>query len=148
MKPDGIEILLVEDNPDDLDLALMAIKSHNVANRIRVARDGVEALEIIFCAGEHAGTVADDAPHIVILDLNLPKVDGIEVLRRIRSDPETKKIPVIVMTSSEEERDIVDSYRYGTNSYIIKPINFITLSETVSRLGFRWLLIEGVGGRG
>ena len=136
----GIEILLVEDNPDDLDLALMAIKSHNVANRIEVARDGVEALDLIFCTGEHSGRTIDDCPKLVLLDLNLPRIDGIEVLRRIKADQETKTIPVIIMTASEEEQDIVDSYRYGTNSYIVKPVDFVKFSETVSRLGFRWLL--------
>jgi CheY-like chemotaxis protein len=141
MKLAGIEILLVEDNPDDLDLALMAIKSHNVSNNIRVARDGVEALDIIFCTGEYSGSCISDGPKLILLDLNLPKIDGIEVLQRIKSDPETQNIPVIVMTSSEEERDIVASYRYGTNSYIVKPLDFANFSETVCRLGFRWLLL-------
>lgn len=136
----AIDILLVEDDPDDLDLALMAINSHNLANQIHIARDGAEALDIIFCTGEHARRRFEDSMVVVLLDLNLPKIDGIEVLRRIRSDSQTKTIPVIMMTASDEERDIVASYRYGANSYIVKPLDFMKFSETVSRLGFCWLL--------
>jgi CheY-like chemotaxis protein len=142
MNQGEIEILLVEDDPDDLDLALMAIKSHNIANKVHVARDGAEALEIVFCTGKFSDRRIEDGPKLVLLDLNLPKVDGIEVLRRIKSDPATQAIPVVVMTSSKEERDIVSSYKYGTNSYIVKPVDFMQFSETVCKLGFYWLLLN------
>jgi two-component system response regulator len=142
MNHKGIEILLVEDDPDDLDLALMAIKSHNIANNVLVARDGAEALDVIFCTGEHRSRRIEDGPRLVLLDLNLPKIDGIEVLRRIKSDPVTQSIPVVVMTSSKQEQDVNSSYKYGANSYIVKPVDFVQFSETVCRLGFYWLILN------
>ena len=142
MNDGDIEILLVEDDPDDLDLALMAIKSHNIANRVHVARDGAEALDVIFCTGEYSNRRIEDSPKLVLLDLNLPKVDGLEVLRRIKSDPATQSIPVVVMTSSKQEQDIVSSYKYGTNSYIVKPVDFVQFSEAVCKLGFYWLVLN------
>ena len=139
---DAIEILLVEDNPDDLELALLAINTHRISNRIQVARDGAEALDVLFCTGEFANRRIEDGPKLVLLDLKLPKVDGLEVLQRIKANPATRSIPVVVMTSSKEERDIVDSYQYGANSYVVKPVDFEQFSEAVRQLGFYWLLLN------
>ena len=119
-----IEILLVEDNPQDIQLTLRALKKANLANHIQVARDGEEALQIIFCEGPYAGRKIENAPKVVLLDLKLPKVDGMEVLARMKSDPRTKMIPVVVLTSSKEQSDLVESYKLGVNSYIVKPVNF------------------------
>jgi two-component system, response regulator len=136
----GIEILLVEDNPKDVELTLRAFERANLTNRIHVARDGAEALEFLFCEGPHAGRRMDDAPKVVLLDLKLPKVDGLEVLQRLKGDPRTKSIPVVVLTSSREQRDVVESYDLGVNSYIVKPVNFEQFLESVQRLGLYWLL--------
>jgi two-component system, response regulator len=138
----AIEILLVEDNPQDLELTLRALKKAGVANRIHVARDGAEALEFIFCEGPHAGRRIDDVPKVILLDLKLPKVDGLEVLQRVKGDPRTKAIPVTILTSSKEQRDIVDSYHLGVNSYIVKPVNFESFSAAVQNLGLYWLLLN------
>ena len=137
-----VEILLVEDNPQDLELTLRALKKANLANRIHIARDGAEALEFIFCEGSHAGRRIDDAPKVIFLDLKLPKVDGLEVLKRVKNDPRTKNIPVTMLTSSKEQRDIVESYNLGVNSYIVKPVNFEGFSTAVQSLGFYWLLLN------
>ncbi len=138
----AVEILLVEDNPQDLELTLRALKKANLANRIQVARDGAEALEFIFCEGEHAGRSIDDTPKVILLDLKLPKVDGLEVLQRVKSDPRTKNIPVTILTSSKEQRDVVESYNLGVNSYIVKPVNFESFSNAIQALGFYWLLLN------
>ena len=137
-----VEILLVEDNPMDLELALRALNKAKVANHIQVARDGAEALEFIFGEGAHAGRKIEDAPKVVLLDLKLPKVDGLEVLKRIKGDPRTKTIPVVVLTSSKEQKDVVESYNLGVNSYIVKPVNFERFVEAVQELGFYWLLLN------
>ena len=137
-----VEILLVEDSPMDLELTLRALEKAKVANHIQVARDGAEALEFIFCEGAHAGRRIEDAPKVILLDLKLPKVDGLEVLQRIKGDPRTKSIPVVVLTSSKEQRDIVESYKLGVNSYIVKPVNFERFAEAVQELGFYWLLLN------
>jgi two-component system response regulator len=137
-----VEILLVEDNPDDLRLALHALRRHNLANRIHVARDGEEALDFIFGTGPHAGRRVQDAPKVMLLDLKLPKVDGLEVLRRVKGDARTRAIPVVVLTSSREERDIVESYRLGVNSYIVKPVDFQQFSEAVRQLGLYWAVLN------
>lgn len=138
----AVEILLVEDNPQDLDLTLRALKKANITNAIQVARDGVEALQFIFCEGPHATRLIEQIPKVVLLDLKLPKVDGLEVLRRIKSDPRTKCIPVVVLTSSQEQRDVVESYQLGVNSYIVKPVNFESFAKAVGELGFYWLLLN------
>lgn len=138
----GVEILLVEDNPSDLELTLRALKKANVLNRIQVARDGAEALDYIFCEGEHAARKIEDTPRVILLDLKLPKVDGLEVLQRIKGDPRTKAIPVVVLTSSQEQRDVIESYKLGTNSYIVKPVNFEQFAAAVQQLGFYWLLLN------
>lgn len=138
----AVEILLVEDNPQDLELALRALRKANLGNRMEVARDGAEALDYLFCEGAHAGRRIEDVPKVVLLDLKLPKVDGLEVLQRIRGDPRTKAIPVVVLTSSKEQRDIVESYRLGVNSYVVKPVSFEQFALAVQQLGLYWLLLN------
>jgi two-component system response regulator len=140
--PNAVELLLVEDNPQDLELALRALRKANLSNRIHVARDGAEALEFIFCEGPHAARRITDSPKVILLDLKLPKVDGLEVLKRIKGDPRTKMIPVVVLTSSKEQSDVVESYQLGVNSYIVKPVNFEQFTEAVHDLGLYWLLLN------
>ncbi len=137
-----VEILIVEDTPQDLDLALRALRKAKLTNHIEVARDGVEALDFIFCEGTHAGRDIDNAPKVILLDLKLPRVDGLEVLKRLKGDPRTKAIPVVVMTSSKEQNDVVESYNLGVNSYIVKPVNFEQFTEAVQKLGMYWLLLN------
>jgi len=137
-----IEILLVEDSPDDLDMTLRALRKANLANKIQVARDGAEALEFIFCEGAHANRKIEIAPKVILLDLKLPKIDGFEVLRRIKGDPRTKSIPVVILTSSKEQRDVIESYHLGVNSYIVKPVNFESFFTAVGELGMYWLLLN------
>ena len=135
-------ILLVEDNPDDIDLTLRAFKKHNLANHVDVARDGVEALDYIFGTGAHEGRESASTLQVVLLDLKLPKVDGLEVLRKLREDERTKYLPVVILTSSNEEQDLMESYRHGVNSYIRKPVEFDKFVETAGQLGLYWLLIN------
>ena len=137
-----VEILLVEDTPSDLELALRALRKANLVNHIEVARDGVEAVEFIFCEGRHSGRKMEDAPKVVLLDLKLPRLDGLEVLRRIKGDPRTKAIPVVVLTSSKEQSDVVESYNLGVNSYVVKPVNFDGFVAAVQQLGMYWLLLN------
>ena len=137
-----VEILLVEDNPNDVELTLHVLKKHNLANRIEVVRDGAEALDFIFCTGAYAHRSIDNSPKAILLDLKLPKVDGLEVLERVKSDPRTQTIPVVVLTSSREERDIVESYQLGVNSYIVKPMDFDQFTGAVRQLGLYWLLLN------
>jgi two-component system, response regulator len=142
MIENSIEILLVEDNPNDVELTLHALKKNNIANSIHVVRDGAEALEYLFGSGADAGRDFNHTPKMILLDLKLPKVDGMEVLKRIKSDERTRPIPVVVLTSSREERDIVESYRLGVNSYITKPVDFEQFTEAVRQLGLYWLLLN------
>jgi two-component system, response regulator len=137
-----VELLLVEDNPQDLELALRALQKAKVANGIEVARDGAEALDFIFCEGAHASRRFDGGPRLILLDLKLPKVDGLDVLRRIKSDPRTRMTPVVVMTSSREQSDVAASYDLGANSYIVKPVNFEGFMAAVGDLGLYWLLLN------
>jgi two-component system, response regulator len=137
-----IEILLVEDNPDDLEMTTRALRKANLANHIQVARDGAEALDFIFCQGAHTGRRIESVPKVILLDLKLPKIDGLEVLKRIKGDPRTKIIPVVVLTSSREQNDVIESYHLGVNSYIVKPMNFERFATAVQELGMFWLLLN------
>ncbi|HXM64122.1 MAG TPA: response regulator [Terriglobales bacterium] len=137
-----LDILLVEDNQDDMDLALHALERGKLANNIFVVRDGEEALDFLFCRGAFAHRSFDHPPKLVLLDLKLPKVDGMEVLKQIKGDPRTKTIPIVIMTSSKEERDLVTSYHLGANSYIQKPVDFDQFREVVKSVGLYWLVIN------
>ncbi len=137
-----IEILLVEDSLEDLELTRRALRNANLGNHIHVARDGAEALDFIFCEGAHLGRQIEDTPKLILLDLKLPKVDGLEVLERIKGDPRTKHIPIVILTSSKEQADVVKSYQLGVNSYIVKPVNFESFTAAVQELGMYWLLIN------
>jgi CheY-like chemotaxis protein len=138
----GVEILIVEDTPGDLELALRALKKANLTNSIQIARDGAEALDFIFGEGEFSGRWLENGPKVILLDLKLPKIDGLEVLKRLKSDPRTKAIPVVVLTSSKEQSDVVESYKLGVNSYIVKPVNFERFAVAVQQLGMYWLLLN------
>ncbi len=137
-----VEILIVEDNPSDAEMALRAFKKNNLTNKILVVEDGEEALDYLFKKGQYATKNKDSRPKIILLDLKLPKINGLEVLKEIKSHPETKIIPVIVLTSSKEESDIIESYQLGVNSYIVKPVDFEKFVEAVRDLGFYWLLLN------
>lgn len=137
-----VEILLVEDNPNDMELTLRALRKNNFANHIEVVRDGAEALDFLFARGAYADRNPENGPKVILLDLKLPKVDGLEVLRQVKADSHTKNIPIVVLTSSREERDVVESYELGVNSYIVKPVDFGQFAETVRQLGFYWLLLN------
>ena len=141
---DALEILLVEDNPSDVKLALRAFEKSSLANQVRVLRDGAEALEYLFCTGQYAYRSAVVQPKVVLLDLKLPLVDGHEVLRQMRADPRTQMIPVVVLTSSNAEKDLIESYKLGVNSYIQKPVDFDQFSAVVRQLGFYWLVVNKV----
>lgn len=135
-------ILLVEDNPDDEALTMRALRQNNVTNNVVVTRDGAEAVDWLFAQGEHADRDAKVLPQVILLDLKLPKLDGLEVLRRIRADDRTKLLPVVVLTSSKEEEDIIQAYRLGTNSYVRKPVDFVEFTNAVRQLGLFWLLLN------
>jgi two-component system response regulator len=137
-----VDILLVEDNPNDAKLALHALKTANLGNPIQIARDGVEALDFVFCTGPHAGRRIEDAPKVILLDLKLPRIDGHEVLKRIKADPRTATIPVVVLTTSREERDVLQSYELGANSYIVKPVDFEQFTQVVRDIGKYWLVLN------
>jgi len=140
--PNAVEILLVEDNPSDAELTLHALKKSKLANRMQLVCDGEEALDFLFCRNAFSGRRIDNGPRLVLLDLKLPKVDGLQVLQAVKSDPRTKSLPIIVLTSSKEEQDLVRSYRLGVNSYIQKPVNFDEFQEVVRQLGMYWLLVN------
>lgn len=136
------KILLIEDNPDDEMLTLRALKKNNIANEVIVARDGVEALDYLFGEGAHEGRDLSDQPQVILLDLNLPKIDGLEVLKRIRNDERTRRLAVVILTTSNEDRDVIKSYDLGANSYIRKPVNFDQFMEAVRQLGLYWLVLN------
>ncbi|HUF51888.1 MAG TPA: response regulator [Longimicrobiales bacterium] len=138
----GTMILLVEDSPDDAALTIRALKKHNILNEVVVARDGVEALDFLFGTGAHAGRNTSALPQLILLDLKLPKLNGMEVLQRIREDERTRLVPVVVLTTSNEDRDLVDSYRLGANSYVRKPVDFGEFLEAVRQLGLYWLVLN------
>jgi two-component system response regulator len=138
----GKAILLVEDNPDDEMLTLRALHKNNIRNDVVVARDGAEALDYLFGTGAHSGRDVGDLPQVVLLDLKLPKIDGLEVLRRIRADERTSVLPVVILTSSKEEQDVIEGYRLGVNSYVRKPVDFDEFLEAARQLGLYWLLLN------
>jgi two-component system response regulator len=137
-----MNILLVEDDPNDVSLTLRAFRQHKITNSVTVVQDGAEALDYLFARGIHAGRGGGDLPTVVLLDLKLPKVDGLEVLKQVRGNERTKLLPVVILTSSDEERDIVESYRLGANSYVRKPVEFEEFAEAVRQLGLYWLLLN------
>jgi two-component system, response regulator len=139
---DNKMILLVEDNPDDEALTLRALKKNNIGNELHVVHDGVEALEFIFCTGAYANRDPRNKPQVILLDLKLPKIDGLEVLRRIRSDERTQRQPVVILTSSNEQQDLVNSYNLGVNSYVRKPVDFNEFIDAVRQLGLYWLVLN------
>jgi two-component system, response regulator len=142
MTASPIEILLIEDNPNDVALALRAFKKHNLTQHVHVIRDGAEALEYVLCTGAYAQRDVAHAPKVILLDLKLPFVDGIEVLRHIKGNPHTRHYPVVVLTSSREERDVLETYQLGVNSYIVKPVNFEQFIEFMGTLGTYWLMLN------
>ena len=142
MTTTDIEILLVEDNPRDVEMTLRALKKHNMANKVHVVTDGAEAMDFIFARGAYAQTDKNQVPKVVFLDLKLPKVSGLEVLRAIKGDERTRSIPVVVLTSSQEEKDMVESYLLGVNSYVVKPLDFDNFVEAIGQIGLYWLVIN------
>lgn len=137
-----MEILLVEDSPDDMELTLRALRSGNLANNVHVVNDGEEALDFLFCRGSYASRAGHVQPRLVLLDLKIPKVDGLAVLREVKSNPRTTAIPIVILTSSREQQDVVSGYQLGVNSYIQKPVDFEKFRETVRHLGWYWLLMN------
>lgn len=142
MTENMVEILLVEDNLRDVELTLHALQEHHLTNNITVIRDGAEALDFMFGTGQYAGRNVSHRPKVILLDLKLPKVDGHEVLRQLKADERSQMVPVVVLTSSKEERDIVESYKLGVNSYIVKPVDFEQFSESMRQLGMYWMLLN------
>jgi CheY-like chemotaxis protein len=137
-----VEILFIEDNPHEAELTILSLKKHNLANKLKHIDDGAEALDFIFSKGPYRDRSNSPDPKLIILDLKLPKVDGLEILRQLKGDDKTKQIPVVVLTSSQEEKDIVESYRLGVNSYIVKPVNFETFGKAVADLGLYWVILN------
>jgi len=137
-----VEILIVEDNPHDLEMTMRGLQKAHLVNHVHVARDGEEALDFVFCEGAHAGRPMSDQPKLILLDLKLPKVDGLEVLARLKADPRTRSIPVVMLTSSQEQSDLLESYQNGVNSYIVKPVNFEAFVQAVSELGMYWMMLN------
>jgi len=141
-----IEILMAEDNPNDAEMTQRALRKHNLGNKLFWVKDGAEALDFIFCRGSFAGRDPTYPPKLILLDIKMPRVDGIEVLRQLKADPAARMIPVVVMTSSNEERDVLESYRLGVNSYIVKPVDFPAFLDVVAKIGLYWVLTNRVPG--
>ena len=139
---DFVEILLVEDNPDDVELTLRALKKSKIANKVLVVNDGAQALDFIFNTGAYKGRIAGNQPKVILLDLKLPKINGMEVIRKMKSDESTKTIPIVALTSSEEDEDVKECYDLGVNSYIVKPVDFEKFAKTVADIGLYWLLVN------
>ena len=137
-----VEILLIEDNPDDVELALHALKENKITNNIQILSDGAQALDYLFAKGKYADRDIADKPHVILLDLKLPLVSGLEVLKQIKTDDRLSSIPVVMMTTSQEERDVVESYKLGVNSYIVKPVDFEQFTESMRVIGMYWLLLN------
>ena len=142
MTTNGIEILLVEDNPRDVEMTLRALKKRNLANKVHVAKDGAEALDYVFATGAYADRDKNHQPKVMFLDLKLPKVSGLEVLKKVKGDKQTRTIPVVILTSSQEEKDMLESYHMGVNSYIVKPVDFDKFADAISEVGLYWLVIN------
>ena len=142
MNSHEVELLLVEDDPNDVELTLIALRKHKLANKIHVVRDGEETLDFLFCRGHYSARTRNGPPKVILLDLKLPKVSGLEVLKAVKDDPRTRAVPVVVMTSSREQRDMVEGYRLGVNSYIQKPIDFEQFQNTIRDLGYYWLVVN------
>ena len=142
METNVIDILLIEDNPNDAELTLRALKKNNVANKVHLITDGAEALEFFFAKGKYEGRDVTSTPKVVILDLKLPKVDGLEILKRVKADERLKVMPIVVLISSKEECDVIESYKLGANSYIVKPVDFNKFAESIKDLGMYWLLLN------
>ncbi|MBL7919945.1 MAG: response regulator [Bacteroidia bacterium] len=138
----NIEIVLVEDSLEDANLVIRSLKKHNISNSIIHLKDGAEALDFIFAEGEYTSRKIEDKPKLILLDLKMPKVDGLEVLRAIKTDPRTKTIPIVIMTSSREDRDLLESYELGVNSYVVKPVSFENFAQAVAELGMYWLMVN------
>ena len=139
-----VDILLAEDSPEDAEMTQRALRKHNLGNRFYWVKDGAEALDFLFCSGAYAGREPSRPPKLLLLDIKMPRVDGIEVLRQVKADERTRLVPVVVMTSSNEERDVVESYRLGVNSYIVKPVDFGAFIEVVAKIGLYWVLTNRV----
>ncbi|MGC4036686.1 MAG: response regulator [Chitinophagaceae bacterium] len=136
-----VEILFIEDNPHEAELTILSLKKHNLGNKLKHIDDGADALDFIFSKGAYADEISPE-PKLIILDLKLPKIDGLEILRQLKADDKTKKIPVVVLTSSQEEKDVIESYRLGVNSYIVKPVNFESFGKAVAELGLYWVILN------
>jgi DNA-binding response OmpR family regulator len=137
-----VEILLVEDNDNDAEMALRALKKNNISNKVTRLKDGEEALDFLFCKGDYEGRNIHNLPKVILLDLKMPKVDGLEVLKAVRSNKDTEKVPIVMLTSSREERDVVEGYKLGVNSFIVKPVEFNTFMEAVKDIGIYWVLLN------
>lgn len=144
MKMKNTTILLVEDNPDDEALTMRALIKNNVGNTVHVVRDGAEALDFLFCTGTYADRDPNDMPQLILLDIKLPKIDGLEVLRRIRRDKRTQLLPVVILTSSKEEQDLIEAYQGGANSYVRKPVDFTEFAKSIQQLGMYWLVLNQI----
>jgi two-component system response regulator len=144
MESSAIEILLIEDNPHEAELAIRSLKKHHLANRLIHIDDGAEAVDFLFCRGKYEDTKGRVAPKLILLDLKLPKVSGHEILKQIRADEQLKAVPVVVLTSSNEESDILESYKLGVNSYIVKPVNFESFSKSIAEMGMYWMVLNKI----